>query len=379
VLQSYNRDTVSVNYAILHVLAPGDFGGLESVVQALAVGQRRAGKRVCVVGVLDGPAARGGAFLAGLEAAGVETQRVIAPSRGYRREQAAVAEVARAFRPEIIHTHGARCDVVDGAVAGGLGLPVVSTLHGLTGSGWRAWLYQRLEMRAYRRFGAVVVVSRPLVERVTRAGVAASRIHLIPNAYLPPAAPVLGRAAARARLGIDDGAFAVGWVGRLSHEKGADVMVDALAMISTEKPVLGVFVGTGRESSALAGRASSLGARVRWAGAVPGAATMLSAFDVIALSSRTEGTPMILLEAMGAGVPIVATAVGGVPDVVTPAEALLVAPESPSALAGAIEAVRDDPGAAAVRAAAASRRLATTYAAERWLAAYDDVYRTLVN
>jgi glycosyltransferase involved in cell wall biosynthesis len=368
-----------VNYAILHVLAPGDFGGLESVVQALAIGQRRAGKRVCVVGVLDGAGARGGAFLDGLAAAGVETRRVIAPSRGYRREQAAVAEVAKGFGPTIIHTHGARCDVVDGAVARRLGVPVVSTLHGLTGSGWRAWLYQRLEMRAYRRFAAVVVVSRPLVARVGRSGVEASRIYLIPNAYLPPAGPVLGRAAARARLGIDDGAFAVGWVGRLSHEKGADVMVDALAMVSQEKPVLGVFVGTGRESPALVARASALGVRVQWAGAVPGAATMLAAFDVVALSSRTEGTPMILLEAMGAGVPIVATAVGGVPDVVTPAEALLVAPESPSALARGIEAVRDDVAGAAARVVAASRRLATTYAADRWLAAYDDVYRTLVS
>jgi glycosyltransferase involved in cell wall biosynthesis len=367
-----------VNYAILHVLAPGDFGGLESVVQALAVGQLRNGNRVRVVGVLDGPTARGGAFLAGLEAAGVETARVIAPRRGYRREQGVVGAVAREFRPDIIHTHGARCDVVDGVVARRLGVPVVSTLHGLTGSGWRAWLYRRLEMRAYRRFGAVVVVSRPLVERVRRSGVAESRIHFIPNAYLPPAAPALDRAAARAKLRIEDGAFTVGWVGRLSHEKGADVMVDALAMISPEKPVLGVFVGTGRESSALASRAATLGTRVRWAGAVPGAAAMLSAFDVVALSSRTEGTPMILLEAMGAGVPIVATAVGGVPDVVTPSEALLVAPESPAAMAGAIEAVRDDPGAAAVRAAAASRRLATHYAPERWLAAYDDVYQTLV-
>ena len=363
-------------FSILHVLAPGDFGGLESVVRALAVGQRGRGHRVRVVGILDGADGRGRAFLAGLGAAGVETDGVVVPTRGYRRERAAVVEVCRQFRADIVHTHGARCDVVDGAVGRVVGgVAAVTTLHGFTGSGWRTRLYQRLELRAFRRFDAVVVVSRPLVERVGASGVAASRIHLVPNAYLPPAAPALDRAAARGALGIDAGAFAVGWVGRLSREKGADVMLDALAAVRGPA-VTGVFVGTGPESAALLAQTASLGLgeRVRWAGAVPGAASLLRAFDVVVLSSRTEGTPMILLEAMGAGVPVIATAVGGVPDVVSPAEALLVAPERPAELARAIEQVRDDRPAAAQRAAAAGRRLAAMYAPGPWLAAYDTVY-----
>ena len=84
---------------------------------------------------------------------------------------------------------------------------------------------------------------------------------------------------------------------------------------------------------------------------------------------------MVLFEAMAAHVPVVATAVGGVPDVVSDTEALLVPPERPDALARAIEAVRDDPDAARTRAAAAAKRLSTEYAVGPWVERYAAVYR----
>jgi glycosyltransferase involved in cell wall biosynthesis len=228
-------------------------------------------------------------------------------------------------------------------------------------------MYERVQVRAFRRFDAVVPVSRPLVDRLARAGVPHARMHLIPNAFMPSAV-ALPRAEARRQLGLDPQAFTVGWVGRLSHEKGADVLLDALALLDVEA----VVIGDGRDASRL--RAHP--ARVRWAGVVPGAGALLSAFDVFVLSSRTEGTPIVLLEAMSAGVPIVTTAVGGVPDVVSPREALLVRPEQPAALAEAIRRVRDDPAGAAERAVAAFRRL-DAYAPEPWLARYEDLYRAV--
>ena len=106
-------------------------------------------------------------------------------------------------------------------------------------------------------------------------------------------------------------------------------------------------------------------------------ASAVLAFDVLALSSRTEGTPIVLFEAMAAGVPIVATAVGGVPDVVTPGEALLVPSEDAGALAEAIDAVLAEPGGAAARAVAAAERLAAVYSAAAWLDRYDELYDSL--
>jgi glycosyltransferase involved in cell wall biosynthesis len=114
---------------------------------------------------------------------------------------------------------------------------------------------------------------------------------------------------------------------------------------------------------------------ITWHGVVPDAGRLLRAFDVLVLSSRTEGTPMVVLEAMAAGVPIVATRVGGVPDVLSSADAMLVPPEDPAALAAAIRAVHDHPDAARSRADSARRRLDTEFALAPWLARYEAIYR----
>src|SRR5207244_355223 len=94
----------------------------------------------------------------------------------------------------------------------------------------------------------------------------------------------------------------------------------------------------------------SLRGRVRWHGAIPFAGSLFAAFDAVVLSSRTEGTPIVLLEAMAAGVPVIAARVGGIPDVVTDEEATLVPAENPARLAAALDALRTDPVAASHRA-----------------------------
>jgi glycosyltransferase involved in cell wall biosynthesis len=362
---------------VLHCLAPGTVGGLESVVHALAAGRRQAGGRVGVAAVLAGPRPSIGAhaFLDGLEAAGVDTFVASIPGRGYRRERAFVIDTCTTFRPDIVHTHGLRPDIIDAAAARHLGLPTVSTVHGLTHAGWRKGVYEYLEFRALRRADAVVPVSRPLVGVLQRAGVDPDRLRLIPNAFLPTTTPRLTRDEARVALGIDADAFTVGWVGRLSREKGADVLLDALGTIDARA----VIIGAGREETALRAQAARLGLgdRVRWAGAVPSAAALMPAFDALVLSSRTEGTPIVLFEAMAALVPIIAADVGGVPDVVRSTDALLVPPERPDELARAICAVRDDRTAARIRAAAAGERLAAVYDPAPWLDRYEAVYEAV--
>ena len=359
---------------VLHVVAPAEVGGLERVVHLLAQGQVRSGEEVHVAAVLD-RASPNHPLLDMLVAGGVTAHPIVLPARAYWRERAAIRQLCRRLRPDVVHTHGYRPDVVDAGVARRLGIPAVTTVHGFTGGDWKNRLYERLQRRAYRKFDAVVAVSRAIAEQLIRDGVPPHRVHVVPNAW-QQTTPLLDRAAARRVLGVSEDGFLVGWAGRLSGEKGPDVLLDALLHL-TDLPLTASVMGNGRECKALAARARRLGVerRVRWHGIVHDAARLFSAFDVFVLSSRTEGTPIVLFEAMGTGVPIVATRVGGVPDVVSPVEAALVPPGDPSALAAEIRAVHRSPAAAHERANRARERLLRDFDVAPWLGRYQAIYR----
>jgi glycosyltransferase involved in cell wall biosynthesis len=295
----------------------------------------------------------------------VETTVLSLPPRAYGRERAAVADLCERWRPDVVHTHGYRTDVIDSGAARKAGFPTVTTVHGFTGTGWRGRFYERLQRRAFRRFDAVVAVSRPLATLLRNEAKTPSRVHLIPNAYAAP--PFATRDEARRSLGLGPG-FIAGWIGRLSHEKAPDVFLDALGFLDAS--VTGAIIGDGRHRPP-----PEPSTRVAWLGRVDDAARLITAFDVLVLSSRTEGTPMVLFEAMAARVPVVATAVGGVPDVVSPHEALLVPSERPDELARAIASIRDDPGASRARADAAAAKLAADFAVGSWVERYAAVYR----
>jgi glycosyltransferase involved in cell wall biosynthesis len=366
---------------VLHIVAPCAVGGLERVVHALAAGQRRAGHRVSVAAVL-GDGVGDHPFLRPLADAGIDVVPLRFPSRAYFRERAAVVDICRRIRPHVVHTHGTRVDVVDAGAVRRLGVPTVTTVHGFTGGDWKNRLYERLQRRALRGFDAVVAVSRHLAADLARADVPADRLHVVRNAWPEGEGgggePPLLRDRARRMLGVPADRFHIGWVGRLTAEKGADVLLAALDSLR-DVPLVVSVLGDGRlrpRLEALAAR-RGLGERVRWFGTLPAARQLFSAFDVFVLSSRTEGTPIVLFEAMAAGAPIVATAVGGVPDVVSSNEALLVPPEDPVGLAEAIRRVYADATSTATRARAARRRLESEFALAPWLASYERVYRTV--
>jgi glycosyltransferase involved in cell wall biosynthesis len=310
-----------------------------------------------------------------VEAAGVEVHLIHAGGRAYLQERRLTMKLIRDWRADVVHTHGYRADVVTGMAAARAGVPTVSTVHGFTGGDIKNRFYELLQLRAFRRMDAVIAVSSPLRQKLIQAGVAAPRVHRIRNAWAPPS-PSLSRHEARAVLGLPDSDTIIGWVGRLSPEKGADLFLQALA----RGPWLASVIGDGRAGGELRRTAEVLGLadRVRWHGLVPSAGRLVSAFDLLVLSSRTEGTPIVLFEAMEAGVPIVASAVGGVPDVLGPDEALLVPPGDPDRLAEAMRAVFGDLAGAAARASRARARLATDFAAGPWLDQYESLYHSLL-
>jgi glycosyltransferase involved in cell wall biosynthesis len=200
---------------------------------------------------------------------------------------------------------------------------------------------------------------------------------VLPNAWSPVDAQ-LTRELAREELKLSDHVFNVGWVGRVSHEKGADILVEALPLLN--ESFHATVIGDGTDRPTLERRAKELRIddRISWCGEMGAAPKLFAAFDLFVNCSRTEGTPITLFEAMQASVPIVATAVGGVPDVLSAEEAILIPPEDPAALAAAIREVQTHPTDAARRALRARRRLEKDFATSPWLESYERIYRSII-
>ena len=360
---------------VLHVAAPARAGGLEKVIEALTVGLAERGHDIHVAALVqsDDDAQH---FLTPLAARGVKTHAIVLPGRAYLQERARVRSLCDQLHPTALHTHGYRADVGTLGIASRTGVASVSTVHGFTGGDFRNRVYEHLQVVAFRRFDAVVAVSRPLATLLRSRGVADNRLHLIPNAWKRTTPPV-ERRLARQTLGITDTAPRILYLGRLTSEKGPDVLVRAIPSLPPEIRVS--FIGEGRELPALIELARQLGveSRIDWHGLVPDAGRLLSAFDAYVLSSRTEGTPIALFEAMSAEMPIITTAVGGVPDVVGPSEALLVPSEDHTALAAAITETFANLDAARERAKAAKQRLDSAFTVEPWLDSYVSLYRAI--
>lgn len=361
---------------ILQVIAPAPIGGAESVVLRLSETlAARVGTAVVIAAILADE--RDHPFVSAARDRGLEVHAVTSGHRRYRAQSREVATLARRVGATVLHTHGFHADVVGAWSGRTVDVPHVSTLHGFTGTGWRDAVYDLAARFVQRRADAMVAVTRAIAETLETRGVAPARIHLIPNAWGPADAPY-SRDEARRVLGITHATPRVGWVGRLSAEKDPAMMLEAVARLGGSGPALS-FVGEGPERPALEARAVTLGlaSRVTFHGAVRDAARLMSAFDVVALSSRTEGAPMTLLEAAAQGVPVVATAVGGIPEMFSDAEVRLAPPADADRFAEALRAALDDRTGTAVRAAAASARVARDYSLPAWAERHAALYASL--
>ena len=180
---------------ILHVTAPARVGGLERVVEALAIGQAEAGHAVHVVAVVERQedAQR---FFAPLAEHGVHPHPIVLPGRAYHRERAAISALCRDVAPTVMHSHGYRADVLASGLARRQKIATVTTVHGFTGGSLRNRFYEALQVRAFRRFDAVVAVSQPLALHLQRRGVSRELLQVVVNAASAPAS-LLYRAAAR--------------------------------------------------------------------------------------------------------------------------------------------------------------------------------------
>jgi len=320
----------------------------------------------------------------------------LGPSLDPRADAVTVWQLARLIRrrrPDIVHTHTAKAGFV-ARLAARLALGatplVVHTYHGHVLEGYfgrgRTLLYRSLERLMGSMSDALVGVSQATVDDLVRLRIAPRRkFHVIPlgldlarYAALDPRL----RAAGRAALNLPDTAIVAVFMGRLVPIKRVDVLLEAFAAALARAPeMVLVVVGGGECEPDLRAQAQALGitAAVRFAGYRADISPILAAGDVAVLSSANEGTPVALIECAAAGMPLVATDVGGVRDVVADGTGELVPAGDAAALGDALARIASDPERRRAMGAAAQRHVLARYDAARLVSDIDALYRQLLS
>lgn len=276
----------------------------------------------------------------------------------------ALVRALQQLRPVIVQSHGARSNVYTRLAARYAGVPIVlSTVHNslfdYEVAGWRRALYVSAERLTSPLADRIVAVSQAIArDLVERYRIAAARTVVVHNGIDAWAfRPARDRARVHAELRVPSGARVVVMAGRMTPQKGWDVLLEAAARLAPLRDdIFWLLVGDGPLRRALMRRAGELGVRACFVGARADMADLLGGADVVVLASRSEGLPFTLLEAMALGKPVVATRVGGVPEVVEEGRTgRLVPPEDPAALATAVAGVLDAPDATAMGARGRAR------------------------
>jgi glycosyltransferase involved in cell wall biosynthesis len=382
---------------ILRVIARLNMGGPALHVAYLTAGLRERGYDTTLVA---GSLARGEdsmAFVA--DARDVQIVRIDQLGREISPLRDLVATVRLAWlirreRPDILHTHTAKAGTVGrvAALLAGRRRPriVVHTFHGHVLRGYfgpvRSWFFLLLERWLASRTTALIAVSPQVRDDLVALGVAPQERFVVIRLGIELGERVApeqnGRAESRRYLGIEPDRFAVGWIGRMTAVKRTDDVLVAFKRLRDEgvDAVL-CMVGDGPDRQDLERRAHELGI-VRdtlFLGYQEDVAPFYAAFDALVLPSSNEGTPVSAIEALAAGRPVVATRVGGVPDVVQEGDdGFLVEPGATDDLADRLAQLARDPELRERMGRAGRERVLPRYAVERLVDDVDRLYRSLL-
>jgi glycosyltransferase involved in cell wall biosynthesis len=353
------------------------WGGAETLLADFAAGAASAGIELSV-GYLQPRS--GDPAAARLRAAGIEPQLVGISSLLHPRDMRRVRRQLQRVRPDILHTHLGYADLLGGVAARSLGIPAVSTIHVTQWeTGAREVVKERLMSFARRGCSArTIAVSDFARERLLAGGWdRPERTVTIHNGIAPPAV-ARTRDEVRRELGLDPGDVAIAMVGVLRPGKGQLEAIAAMEGVGDRARLL--IAGDGPERAAVAAAAAPLGNRAVMLGWRDDVADLLGAADVMLLPSHAEAFPTVLLEAMAARLPIVATRVGGIPEIVDDGATgvLVAAPPHPPAVTDALRPLVADAERRAEIGARGRDAFERRFTAERWAARLRELYDEVV-
>ena len=299
----------------------------------------------------------------------------------YRYDSRVVDDLRRlvhARRPHIIETHHVKSHCLVALSGLWRSYTWVAFHHGYTQTDAKVRAYNHVDRWSLRHATHIVTTNQPFADMLVRRGLERARLTVLHNGVRSAAVADRRAESPRPGLGLAGHDRVVLTVGRLSHEKGQTHLIRALPQMREIARL--VIVGDGPDRGALecAGRAQGLPRPVIFAGAASRVGPFYAMADVFVLPSLSEGSPNALLEAMACGLPIVATRVGGVPEIAVDGEtALLVPPEDPVALARAIDRLLRDRPLAARLGSAARATVLTRYTPELRATTLSGLYASL--
>lgn len=295
------------------------------------------------------------------------------------------------WRPHVVHTHRYKENCLGGLAASCAKVPViVHTVHGIHEAlaGWEniKWeVYSMVARQVTRRVASGLIGVSIEIASILRKQFPNMEVACIHNGIQRDAVTeMVETGITRERIGVREPAIVVGTVGRLTPVKGIEYLLKAVALLGHERvvpPVQVVIIGGGPLRTSLQELVQSLGIeeRVRFLGERHDVQRLLSLLDVFIMPSLHEGIPMALLEAMAAGCPVIATAVGGVPEVVRDGrDGMLVPPRDPVALARAIEVLHASQSLRERFGSAGPERVAIEFSAGRMASRTKEFYLSLV-
>ena len=316
--------------------------------------------------------------------AGLKVQMV--PCRG-RFDWATVKSLTSLVKTnniDILHCHSTKSRLYGVLVSRLTGIPIVATQHGLTPLSLALRVGGFIDIGSLNLCDKVVTVASRGLKSMGCALIPSRRIEIITNGIdLEEFGGTTGASALKASLGIPGGMPVIGTVGRLTSEKGHELLIEAARRLTDMgQEAAYLIVGEGAELSTLQSLTRNLGLvdRIFFVGYQRDVRPFLDITDIFVLPSRTEGTPMALLEAMSRNRPVVATAVGGVPDIVSNGvNGIVLRERDATELAQALLALMSDTGLAKRLADEGRRRVELEYSAPRMAERYASVYRECFN
>jgi glycosyltransferase involved in cell wall biosynthesis len=323
-------------------------------------------------------------FVVAARAAGVEVDVIRERFRFDPRVLGELRSIVERHRPDIIQTHQVKSHFLLKLSGLWRRHPWIAFHHGYTTTDVKMQLYNRLNRWSLPTAHRVVTVCGAFAPQLTREGVRPERIFVRHNSINPNGNVDVDDDDTRAlkeKLGIGGGERIIIAVGRLSREKAHVDLVNALGRLHADDPSINfrlVIVGDGPEQQAVerGAREQGINERIVFAGHVSDVRPFYALADLMVLPSHSEGSPNVLLEAMAAGVPVVATSVGGVPEIVEDEEsALLVAPRDHVAMAGAVARLLNDEMLARRLSAKARSLVAAHYTPDAYARSVVELYR----